>query len=155
MSALGTMPKIGYREKDAAAFVGVSCSTFRAWVEQGIMPQARKIGGCKIYRADDLHDAKLAYDEAKSGRDRDSFPTVYFIQGEAAGLIKIGRSVKFSARLKTLQASSPDRLTALAVIPGARWEEEMLHIRFKEYREHGEWFRPAQEILDYIAEATK
>jgi len=56
MSPLGTMPKIGYREKDAAAFVGVSASTFRAWVEQGIMPKARKIGGCKIYRADEIVD---------------------------------------------------------------------------------------------------
>lgn len=56
MSALRSMPKIGYREKEAAAYVGVSVTTFRAWVDQGMMPQPAWVGGCKLYRADALVD---------------------------------------------------------------------------------------------------
>lgn len=78
---------------------------------------------------------------------------VYFIQAETLGLIKIGCAVDPSDRLYTLQCGSPDQLKLLAVIrdPNAYDREKGLHHHFRAHQSHGEWFRPAPEVLAYIA----
>ena len=76
--------------------------------------------------------------------------TIYFIQGEN-GPIKIGHTTgKPMTRLKSLQTGHPHKLTLLATAPGTKQMEKALHLRFRQYQLEGEWFKPSQELLDYI-----
>lgn len=82
----------------------------------------------------------------------------YFIQ-QASGEIKIGRSIQPRARMRTLQSENGTKLTFLMAVPFSRITESAAHKRFGHLRLHGEWFRPDQELLDFIevlkAEARK
>jgi len=78
--------------------------------------------------------------------------TIYFIQSENDGAIKIGITKDIKKRLKALQTSNPYKLNLLYSINGGKSLEDNLHNKFKQYRLNGEWFEPAQEILDYIEE---
>lgn len=80
--------------------------------------------------------------------------SVYFIQADN-GLIKIGVAGSPKDRLRTLRTMSPVALRLVLVLPGrgAPGESE-LHARFAEHRSHGEWFRPAPELLNYIREQS-
>lgn len=81
--------------------------------------------------------------------------TVYVIQGEGGGPIKIGFTARnVHARLEELQKGSPVRLVLLRALPGERALERDLHRRFAAYRLHGEWFHPADEILAYAKEGS-
>lgn len=51
------LTKLGYRRPEAAAFVGVSPTTFDVWVKEGKMPEARRIGGVVLWRGDELIQA--------------------------------------------------------------------------------------------------
>lgn len=79
---------------------------------------------------------------------------VYFIQGVATHLIKIGFSVSSSSRMMTHQTGSPDRLVLLGVIDGSITDERRLHRQFRKARVHGEWFRPDASLLAFISEET-
>lgn len=73
----------------------------------------------------------------------------YFIQGKLTGLIKIGKTSRgVKERRGLLQIGSPDKLHILKFIKGDR--EEVYHEKFAHLREHGEWFRPAPELLEFI-----
>lgn len=78
--------------------------------------------------------------------------SVYFIQADN-GLIKIGVAGSPKDRLRTLRTMSPVALRLVLVLPGrgAPGESE-LHARFAEHRSHGEWFRPAPELISFIQE---
>jgi hypothetical protein len=80
---------------------------------------------------------------------------IYFIQAGKAGPIKIGLTYDVSLRLSILQIGSPLPLRLLAIQPGKRDVEISLHERFSALRLHGEWFEPAEELLDYIRENAK
>ncbi len=83
-------------------------------------------------------------------------PRVYFIQAATLGLIKIGFATDVRGRLSTLQTSSPDRLTLIGAIydKDALAIEAELHSRFRGDRAHGEWFRPSDALVAFIAEWT-
>lgn len=85
---------------------------------------------------------------------RDSTRYVYFIQGEATGLIKIGKANDPGTRLKGLQTGSPDHLVLLGVIPCTKTRETELHEDFKAFKVHGEWFKPSAELLSFIAKTA-
>ena len=51
------LPKLGYRASEAAELIGVSVSKFRSMVKDGEMPGHRMVGGCAIWRADELLEA--------------------------------------------------------------------------------------------------
>lgn len=73
----------------------------------------------------------------------------YFLQGEATGLVKIGRTVgTIEERLKEIQPLSPDTLRVLKVVN--RNIEKECHETFKEHRMHYEWFRPAPILMLFI-----
>lgn len=72
---------------------------------------------------------------------------VYFIQGRVTGLIKIGFSRDVASRLEALRSASPDALDVLGVVDGGQALERALHARFREFTEHGEWFRPSPDLL--------
>lgn len=74
---------------------------------------------------------------------------VYFIQAGDGGMVKIGYSAHPESRLSKMQSDSAVRLAILGIMPGALAEEQAMHERFAAHRELGEWFRPAQEIVDF------
>ena len=76
---------------------------------------------------------------------------IYFIQSENGGLIKIGYTYKSAkSRLSQLQTGSPDKLIILKTEEGDEHYERELHTRFKDLRQHGEWFRPGMELISHI-----
>lgn len=76
---------------------------------------------------------------------------VYFIQGGAGGLIKIGcTSSQPNVRFAALQIGSPVKLVKLGLVKGGFDREAELHRQFAHLREHGEWFRPEKDLTDFI-----
>jgi hypothetical protein len=75
---------------------------------------------------------------------------VYFIQPVGGGPIKIGATADPTARLQSLMAWSPVRLTILASAPGGIVAEGELHHRFRASRNHGEWYWPSDGLLALI-----
>lgn len=75
---------------------------------------------------------------------------VYFLQAEDGGPIKIGYSRDVGKRVRTLQAGSSRRLRVLAMLPGGADTEARLHERYASLRCHGEWFVPAEPLLDHV-----
>lgn len=88
---------------------------------------------------------------------KDAWGHTYFVRrGDA---IKIGHSALPKQRMAALQASFPDRLQVLAVIPNTIIDELTAHRKFDHLRIGGEWFRIAPDLLEFIeqvkAEATR
>lgn len=81
--------------------------------------------------------------------------TVYFIQADGSGSIKIGYTKHLNSRVKGLQTSSPVPLKLITSMKGGRSIERALHARFSDLRIRGEWFRPDPELLKYIEEITR
>jgi hypothetical protein len=78
---------------------------------------------------------------------------LYFIQDTESQAIKIGISVHPEIRRKQLSAELRKNLQILFIIPSGGPEgEARLHQQFRSLRIHGEWFRPAPELLAYIEE---
>lgn len=81
--------------------------------------------------------------------------SVYFIRGQVTGLIKIGKANNVSRRFCALQSASPDTLILVASITfedgrKATDKEIQLHQWFAEFRHHGEWFHPNEELNKLI-----
>jgi hypothetical protein len=81
---------------------------------------------------------------------------IYFVACPEANAVKIGicwdNLNQLYSRLSTLQTSCPLRLNLLAVErDGHREEEAVLHGRFAHLRIHGEWFRLADELLEFVS----
>lgn len=77
---------------------------------------------------------------------------VYFIQAGNGGDIKIGFSVSPGRRLAALQTGSAMHLSLLGVVAGPQSFELAVHTKFRAHRVKGEWFRPAPDILAFIAD---
>ena len=75
---------------------------------------------------------------------------VYFIKAKGSNLVKIGKSINFEKRLRSLQTMSPLPLCKLAVLNGYTERERDLHKKFSKYREHGEWFIYSAEIKRFL-----
>jgi hypothetical protein len=74
---------------------------------------------------------------------------VYFLRGDG-GLIKVGVTKNVAARVAALQRDHPATLTIMGAMPGSYSAEMTIHRLFAEDRDHGEWFRPSQRLLDFI-----
>ncbi len=70
-------------------------------------------------------------------RKKDS---LYIIQSDLTGMIKIGRSKYPKKRLKQLQTGNPNKLKIIATFDNEGWKEKILHERLKNFRLEGEWF---------------
>lgn len=81
---------------------------------------------------------------------------VYFVQAFELKLIKIGVTNDTQRRIVSMQTLSPDRLYVMGVqlCPRRGALEEVLHRKFAEHRQHGEWFSPAPALLAYIEANT-
>jgi hypothetical protein len=76
--------------------------------------------------------------------------SVYFIQAEHGGPIKIGVTDRPDKRVAQLQIASPHKLVLLRAVPGEMREEKYLHERFTGARLSGEWFKPTAALLRLI-----
>lgn len=76
---------------------------------------------------------------------------IYFIQMGHDGPIKIGQSDDPFGRLKDLQVGAPYKLHLVAVTKCVPNSEGDIHARFANIRLNGEWFKPDQALLDFIA----
>ena len=72
---------------------------------------------------------------------------IYFIQQGIAGPIKIGKTEFVRNRMRGLQIGNPNKLRLVGV---EDCDEIALHIKYREYRLRGEWFKASQKIVDYI-----
>lgn len=76
---------------------------------------------------------------------------VYFIQWAHGGPIKIGRAKNVSRRLASHQVSSPYEIVLLCMIEAHNFAlEKKIHYHFDDYRIRGEWFKPHENILEFV-----
>lgn len=75
---------------------------------------------------------------------------VYFVQDERTGLIKIGTSGNIRERIRNLESKYKTKLKFMGRLNGRTETEKQLHKRFWQYHHSGEWFTPAQELLEFI-----
>lgn len=82
---------------------------------------------------------------------------VYFVLAEKCRLVKIGIANHATERLKALRTQSPDTLVLLGVMRCHKnfILEQMMHGKFKHLRDHGEWFRANEELLQFVRENTE
>lgn len=80
--------------------------------------------------------------------------TIYFMQEGDDGLIKIGfvRKPESVARRRAgIQFGVKRPMNVIGLMDGLRSKEKAVHARFEEFRENGEWFKPARPIMDFCA----
>ena len=70
----------------------------------------------------------------------DKLDSLYIIQSDMSGNIKIGRSKDPQKRLKQLQTGNPNKLKLIAFFEGEGWKEKIIHEKLRRYRLKGEWF---------------
>lgn len=79
-------------------------------------------------------------------------PSLYFIQAETGGPVKIGLAQSIESRIETFQVGCPFRLVCLGQISnGSKRLEQAVHKQFANYRLHGEWFSDSEELQAYIS----
>lgn len=85
-----------------------------------------------------------------------SISFVYFIQVGDDGPIKIGLAKNIDRRLAELQSASPYELFVIGFVRTRTPldTEQYFHCLFREHRIRGEWFEPAREILNFIAQSV-
>tara|TARA_B100000035_G_scaffold269211_1_gene242999 strand:- start:370 stop:675 length:306 start_codon:yes stop_codon:yes gene_type:complete len=66
--------------------------------------------------------------------------SLYIIQSDVTGMIKIGRSKDPQKRLKQLQTGNPNKLKLIVEFKEQGWKEKILHEKLNKYRLEGEWF---------------
>lgn len=76
---------------------------------------------------------------------------VYFIQEGTDGPIKIGFTGSPRGRLAALPVCNAKPLRIVAQCPGSSEDEKRFHGRFSHLRIIGEWFRPADDLLEAIS----
>lgn len=82
-------------------------------------------------------------------------PVVYFIRHDEDGLIKIGTSKNLAQRLVQLRAEYRAELTVLGVCDGDIYLERELHKQFISHWRFGEWFKPSEELMEFINQHAK
>jgi hypothetical protein len=105
--------------------------------------------GCteRAYRAERCREHYSQYVAKRATETSDWF--IYAIRAPN-NLIKLGRAKNPTERLAALQIGSPVKLTLIAWAR-ARWSlEGKVHKLLAESREHGEWFRPDDPVLQIV-----
>lgn len=87
----------------------------------------------------------------RDDKDEDGQTLIYFVQESSIGAIKIGVSKHPKKRAKELQDHSLYVIKLLATVDGGYSVEHALHHLFAHAYIRGEWFRPVEELIAYIA----
>ena len=74
---------------------------------------------------------------------------VYVIEAVGTGLVKIGRGLSATRRVRALSTGTPYPLRLLRTVPVAdsQAQERALHARYGEFRRRGEWFALPADLL--------
>lgn len=80
---------------------------------------------------------------------------IYMFRLGPDGPVKIGVSDAPYHRICSILSCFPQQPVILAIMPGDLAEETRLHEMFEQHRLRGEWFSPADEILDYARQHTE
>jgi len=72
----------------------------------------------------------------------------YFVRLGDDGPVKIGKTIDVAARIQKLQTSAPAKLKLLRIVD--KNVETECHRKFSHLRQHGEWFAPSIELLEFI-----
>lgn len=99
-------------------------------------------------RVEEEVQLRLLRREEEAEQERWRWSVVYYLR-RADGLIKIGTSCRFEARLATLTREY-GQLEVLATHQGDRKAERVHHNRFRSAHVGGEWFQPVPELLAHI-----
>lgn len=79
---------------------------------------------------------------------------IYFAKAVTSGNIKIGFTRSPAKRLSQLQANLDQDVEMLATMPGGFTLEASLHAKFIASRISGEWFKPTEDLVNYIKTAA-
>jgi len=74
---------------------------------------------------------------------------VYFIQAKT-GEIKIGVSTNLKHRFSQIKVHCPVKIKLIGAMHEEKLTEADVHRLFKKYKLKGEWYKPDQEIFDFI-----
>lgn len=75
---------------------------------------------------------------------------IYAIRANTTRSIKIGFSNDVERRLRDLQCACPEELEIIACWKGTMAEEQAIHAKLNDHRQHREWFSPSDEVLALI-----
>lgn len=143
-------------EDHVAVTLKVGILVVRAMCERGQIPGAHIFAGRWVFDATEFWDWMVETNKAEDYRPPVEEPLVYFIQhneDDPNSPIKIGVSTTLSIlnRVSELQVGNPFRLKVLATMIGTVKDEARLHETFAHARLRGEWFKPCEALLIFIA----
>lgn len=75
---------------------------------------------------------------------------VYFLQADYGGPVKIGYTDDLARMIANLQSSRAESIVVLAVMDGGVSAERELHSRFAVHHIRGEWYSPADDLMEFI-----
>ena len=120
----------------------------RAWLERQL---DERIAADERARAETIEQAVgrrlLALEAEKDAAHREA-SVIYYVR-RSDGLIKIGTTARFSHRMAALRKEHGS-LKILLTHPGDRDREQQLHLKFRELRVEGEWFRNTKRLAMWI-----
>lgn len=105
-----------------------------------------------IDRANQIVSMPTPIDPPSVSKYQARIVSIYFVQSQSGGPIKIGSAQNSERRLKDLRAMNPLPLVLLGTYSARRIDEFDVHEAFKEFRLHGEWFEDNQKLRQYITE---
>jgi hypothetical protein len=149
MAALLGHMRAGATAADGARRAGITRGALRVWLDKGAAGTDPFAGFLRDYRILQLRPASASPTREKRG-------LVYFVEGSAGGLIKIGFTrFRMADRLRQLQVGSPVPLRVRATVEAPMSVERWLHATFLDDRSHGEWFRPSDRLMDFLTSASR
>jgi hypothetical protein len=92
------------------------------------------------------------YLKSKPNEQNSDVGYVYCIANANKTAIKIGWTKNPEKRVKDLQTGNSEKLTILHYIPGSKYLEKSLHIKYKMYQTSAknEWFEYNEDIINYF-----
>ena len=96
----------------------------------------------EILMAVDIPPADFSYKSTKA--------YVYFIQTSISGCVKIGCAWNVAYRLSSLRVGNHEALELVGWIVGNRHLERAIQKQFEADRIRAEWFRPSDELINFI-----
>lgn len=81
---------------------------------------------------------------------------VYFLESHTSPpLVKIGKTQSVRWRMVCLQSQCPVALTLIGCISAPAGTEKVIHAKFKDIRQHGEWFLKTDHLREFIRSLPK
>ena len=151
-----------FTPEEAVVELGVTHGALEAMEADGLIEVIRLPGGARRYVPEEIQRITGGNSFKRPTRKavRGDSWVVYFAHDPASGLIKIGATADVRRRIASLSKVVP-RLALLGHVSGGLNRELEIHERFAEHRERNddlpcptEWFRPAAEVLNFIAKTT-